>query len=517
MTFTAVSYALLLALTALLYFMLPGRMQNGVLLTASLVFYACNLPRGADIPLWQTLLPLLILCANIIFTWGMARRIALAKGKRRKTLTGLALAACVAVLCVFKYYNAFVPAVLGLADFAKLALPLGISFYTFAAVSYLIDVYRGDMPAAQKLLPYAAFITFFGTITSGPICRAQKVLPQLSAPRRFDAQRTCDALRLMLFGYFKWIAVANVLGLYVNQIFASPETLAGYRGLTLLFAAAVYAFQLYFEFAGYSDIARGTALLLGIDIPVNFKTPYFSMNFSAFWSRWHISLSTWLQDYIFMPLVWGRWTSHLPILGKRVEKPPMISSVAIVFIISGFWHGNTWPFVVWGCLQAAFRVGEELLHQWYKKPAKKPALPLRIFKTAGVFLLWSGSLVFFRVGLMNGGTVHDAVSYLGRLFTGWSPFAFAGETSAAIQAGFYTKPMMVAVYAVFVLFVLAVCVYADWLQCFRHHDTPIPCVLAKQKTSVRWGCYYVLIACVLLGYLMQSGGFGTVSFAYAQF
>ena len=514
MTFTNAGYALFLTAAALLYYVLPKRWQNGVLLAASLIFYALNLPRGADTAVWQTLLPLAALCASIAFTFWMARRIATAEKAQRRGLMLAAVAACVAVLCVFKYYNAFVPAVLGLTSFAKLTLPLGISFYTFATLSYLIDVYRGDMPAEEHLLNYAAFVTFFGTITSGPICRAQKLLPQLRAPRRFDAQRTCDALRLALFGFFKWIAAANVLGLYVNRIF---EHYTDYRGLTLIFAAVLYALQLYFEFAGYSDLARASAMLLGIDIPVNFKTPYFAMNFSGFWSRWHISLSTWLQDYIFMPLVWGRWTSHLPVIGKKVQKPPMISSVALVFILSGFWHGNTWPFVVWGCLQAAYRVGEELLHQWYKKPAKKPKLPLRIFKTAGVFVLWSASLVFFRIGLLQNGTVHDAFAYLGRQLTGWSFSAFAAETSAAVQAGFYTKPIMVLVYAVFLLFVLSICFYTDWLQCFRYKDKHISCVLAQKKPLLRWAAYYVLIACILVGYIMQSGGFGTVSFAYAGF
>lgn len=517
MTFTTVGFAVFLAATLFVYYGLPKRLQNAVLVAASLVFYACNLPRSTGVALWQTLLPLAVLLANIWFTFVLARRIAAAEGGARKRFVAVGIAACVAVLCVFKYYNALMPTLLGAASFAKLALPLGISFYTFATLSYLIDVHRGDMPVCNDFVAYAAFVTFFGTITSGPICRAKALLPQLAAPRTFSAQRTCDALRLMLFGLFKWVAVANILGLYVNQIFASSATLASYSGLTLVFSAGVYALQLYFEFAGYSDIARAAALLLGIEIPVNFKTPYFATNFSGFWARWHISLSSWLQDYVFMTLVWGRWTSHIPVIGKRVEKPPMISSVALVFILSGFWHGNTWPFVVWGCLQAAFRVGEELMHQWYKKPAKKPKLWLRILKSASVFVLWSASLVFFRVGLMPGGTVHDAVSALARQFSGWSLAGFAAETSAAIQAGFYTKPMMVAVYLLFVLFALTIAACTDWMQCFRCKDAHIATLLAKQKTGVRWLCYYVLIGCVLAAYVMQSGGFGTVNFAYAGF
>lgn len=512
MTFTSVGYAVFLCCAALGYYLAPKRAQNSVLLFASIVFYLLNLP--SDGALWQRFLPLLVLCVSVCFSFRMAKSIEKSEGKQRRALTAVAVTVCVAVLAVFKYYNYFVPTVLGLTSFAKLALPLGISFYTFATISYLVDVFRGDMPAEKSLVNYAVFVSFFGTITSGPICRAQKLLPQLAAPRRFEAQKVCDALRLMLFGFFKQIAIANILGLYVNVIF---ENTALYGGLTLTFTAFLYALQLYFEFAGYSDIARGTALLLGIEISVNFKTPYFATNFSGFWSRWHISLSSWLQDYIFMPLVWGRWTSHLPVIGKKVTKPPMISSVALVFIISGFWHGNTWPFVFWGCLQAAYRVGEELLHQWYKKPAKKPKLPLRIFKTVCVFILWAESLVFFRIGLLPSGTVGQGFVFVANQFRALSPARFASEVIAAVQSGFYAKPVMVLEYFVFLLIVIFIGIYTDWLQFFRCKDSHIALRVAALKPLARWAVYYGLILLILAAFVMQSGGFGTVSFAYANF
>ena len=281
----------------------------------------------------------------------------------------------------------------------------------------------------------------------------------------------------------------------------------------------MYALQLYFEFAGYSDIARGSALLLGLDIPVNFKTPYFATNFSGFWNRWHISLSSWLQDYIFMPLVWSRPFAKLPVIGKKLEngKPPVISSVALVFIISGFWHGNTLPFVLWGCLQAVYRVGEELLHKYYKKPKKKPSLGLRIFKTAGVFLLWAESLVFFRIGLLPDGTVGDCFGYIGRQFSNISISGFVSDTFAAVQNGFYAKSIMVAAYFAFILIVLSVGIYTDWCQCFKYKDKHISQSVAALSAGRRWVVYYVFILLILAAFIMQSGGFGTVSFAYAGF
>ncbi|MEG1269834.1 MAG: MBOAT family O-acyltransferase [Ruthenibacterium sp.] len=512
MTLTSVGYLLFFAAVAVCYYLVPKRAQNIVLLLSSLVFYSMGLPKSGA--LWLRLLPLLILAGSTVFTFGMGKIIASSAEKKRRIATAGSILVCVLVLAVFKYYNFFVPSVLGFTSFAKLALPLGISFYTFASISYLVDVSRGDMPAADDFIAYAVFISFFATITSGPICRAQKLLPQLASPRRFDENRTADALRLALFGFFKQIAIANVLGLYVNQIF---EHLDKYTGFTLIFAAFLYAVQLYFEFAGYSDIARASALLLGIEIPVNFKTPYFAMNFSSFWSRWHISLSTWLQDYIFMPLVWGRWTSHLPLIGKKLTNPPMISSVALVFILSGFWHGNTLPFVAWGCLQALYRVGEEMLHQWYKKPQKKPKLPLRICKTICVFILWAESLVFFRIGLLPNGTLGDCFATLAKQGQGLSFAAFLQDTIGAIQSGFYVKPFMVAGYCLFILIVLSIGFYTDWLQCFRLKDKHISLRVAAMKPAARWAVYYGITGLIFAAFIMQSGGFGTVSFAYANF
>ncbi len=520
MTFTNAGFILLLICTCLAYYLPFKKHQNSVLVASSFIFYAINLPRGDNVSLLNTLIPLFALCLNTVFTWGMARLIDGSKGKRRFNLAFFAVLALVLVLCVFKYYNAFVPTVFNGfgTNFSALALPLGISFYTFATISYVVDVYRGDVTAEENLIKYAAYVTFFGTITSGPICRATKILPQISIQRKFDAQRVCDGLRLLLFGYFKWIAIANVLGLYVNEVFKSSEVLQNYNGLSLILAAACYAVQLYFEFSGYSDIARGTAMILGVDIPVNFKTPYFSTNFSGFWSSWHISLSTWLQDYVFMPLVWGRWHTRLPVIGKHLkDTPPMISSVAIVFIISGFWHGSTLPFVVWGLLQAFYRVGEELLHKYYKKPVKKPKLPLRIFKTTCVFTLWSASLVFFRIGLMPGGTISDGFSYLYRQFVGIDINDFLTQTSTAIQSGFYTRPLMVAFYVLYLILVLSIAIYCDKRSQFNHKGKHISTALATKSTFIKWAVYYILICCIILGFIMQSGGFGTVSFAYAQF
>lgn len=507
MTFTSAVFPFFFLAVCVCFFAARGRGQAAVLAAASAVFYLANC--RSDTP-WRTALPVAVLYASVLFSFFCAKAIARSEGAKRKRLTAFAVAVSLAVLAFFKYCNFFLPTVFG-ETAVSIGLPLGISFYTFASISYLVDVSRGDTDAETSLVRFTAFLTFFGTITSGPICRARTLLPQMREDRRFDAKRAADGLRLVLFGAFEWVAAANVLGLFVNEIF---ENIPSYGGAVLVFAAAAYSVQLYCEFAGYSDVARGIGLILGYDLPVNFKTPYFATNFSGFWNRWHISLSSWLQDYLFMPLVWGRWTSRIPVIGKRFEKPPTVSSVAVVFFLSGLWHGNTAPFVLWGTLQAAYRVGEELLHRFYKKPQKKPKLPLRVFKTASVFVLWTASLVFFRIGLLADSSVALCGTFFARIF---APGSFFADVSAAVQNGFYAKPVMVAAYFAYLLIVLFIVFYTDWLRCFRDKDRHIALRAAKWKTPARWAAYYLLICLTLAGYIMQSGGFGTVSFAYANF
>ncbi|MEG0305361.1 MAG: MBOAT family O-acyltransferase [Oscillospiraceae bacterium] len=512
MSFTSPSYLLFLPVTIILYYILPKRMQNTLLLLASAVFYWFNLPRLESGG--RNYMPLVLIAATTVFVYYIALAIDKASGKKRTMLTAFAVIAMLCVLAIFKYSGYFIKTFFAPHSLSALAFPLGISYYTFACVAYIIDVSRRDIIAERGFIRTAVFVSFFATITCGPICRAGKLLPQLAREHRFNAAKASDALRLALVGFFKQIAVANIIGLFVNVVFKSPTD---YSGMVLITAAFGYAFQLYYEFSGFCDIACATAMLFGLEIPQNFKTPYFSTNFSGFWSRWHISLSSWLQDYLFMPLVWSKWTSHIPVLGKKVQSPPMITSVAIVFIVSGFWHGNTSLFVIWGIIQAVYRVSEELLHKYYKKPKKKPPLLLRSFKTCGVFALWSFSLIFFRLGSENSG-IGGAIYYITHLFSK-SENGFAANAKAIIQTGFYPKnDMMVLLYIAFAVLVLAAAIYMDWYQCFKLKDKHISSVLTKLPLVLRWAVYYGFIGVILVAFIMQSGGYGgNVSFAYGGF
>ena len=350
---------------------------------------------------------------------------------------------------------------------------------------------------------YALFLFLFATVTQGPICRAGALLPQFDEEHRFDAARTVRALRLMGLGLFKLVAVSDVLGLLVDEVFPNYQQ---YGGPMLLLAAVLYTFQLYFNFSGYSETARAVGLLLGLELPENFKTPFFSTNFSGFWSRWHISFSSWLQDYLFMPLAWTDFK------GRRL---PAELCIFTVFFVSGFWHGNTAPFIVWGLLQALYRLGEELLHRRLGKPKKKAPARVLWGKRAGVFGLWCFSMVFFRCG-SGDMRVGDAFGYLAGCLRGWAPSRFAAEAFGAVYRGFYANAIMVAAWYLFAAAVLALAFYLDWRRCFGYKNKPAEVALAGEKH--RTVIYYLLVVALLAGYIMQSGGFGSSDFGmYAGF
>lgn len=491
----SLQYCAFWVVVAAVYLHLPVRMQPVFLLGASWVFYALAMP---------AMLPVTIALA--VFTYLCGRGLAWRGGAYKTAFLRLGVIGMLGILAFFKY-NGLLGGVLH--GWRAVAMPLGISFTSFAAIAYLIDATRGDCEVETSFIRLALFLNFFATVTQGPICRAGALLPQLSAEHRFDAARTVRALRLYALGLFKYIAVADVLNMVVDTVF--PHY-ADYSAPMLILTAVMYTFYLYFSFSGYSEISRATGLVLGLDLPENFKTPFYATNFSGFWSRWHISFSSWLQDYLFMPLAWAD-------LG-RFGRLPTELCVFCVFFASGFWHGSTAPFIIWGLLQAVYRVGEELLHRRFGKP-KKRGTPARVLwgKRVVVFVLWTISMVFFRVGSAPAAaplTVGDAFAYLGRCFLGWSPARFGSELYAAASNGFYANAIMVAAYYVFVVLVLALAFYLDTRRAFAYKNKPAEVCLAGEKH--RWAVYYALVVALLVGYIMQSGGFGNSGFGmYAGF
>ena len=248
------------------------------------------------------------------------------------------------ILAVFKYYDFFVRefgVLFGISTeslLLRIILPVGISFYTFQALSYSIDVYRGNIKPTKDIIAFFAFISFFPQLVAGPIERATNLLPQFLQKRTFNYEQGVDGMRQILWGLFKKIVVADNCAMYVDQVWATYDTQSG---STLLLAAVLFTFQIYGDFSGYSDIAIGTAKLFGIKLMRNFNNPYFSRDIAEFWRRWHISLTTWFRDYVYIPLG-----------GSRVSKAKIVRNTFVIFLLSGFWHGANWTFIAWGAYHA---------------------------------------------------------------------------------------------------------------------------------------------------------------------
>jgi D-alanyl-lipoteichoic acid acyltransferase DltB (MBOAT superfamily) len=311
-------------------------MQNGLLLLSSYFFYGWWS--------WQ-FMGLLMLSTLIDYLYGFG--VASSNKKQSKLFLILSIINNLGILAVFKYYNFFITqftdamALLGIhmhPSLIEVALPVGISFYTFHGMSYVIDIYKGKQKPVRNFIDYAVFVSFFPLLVAGPIERASHLLPQIQRNRTFNLEQSVSGIRQIIWGMFKKVVVADTLASTVNLMF---DQHTAYNGVSLLVGAVLFSFQIYGDFSGYSDIALGTAKLFGIELLSNFKFPYFSRDIAEFWRRWHISLSSWFRDYVYIPLG-----------GSQLGKSIAVRNTLLIFLISGFWHGASWNFIVWGAIHA---------------------------------------------------------------------------------------------------------------------------------------------------------------------
>ncbi len=402
MAFNSLEFLIFFPLVTLVWFLSPKRYKQGILLTASIFFYAT----------WQPLL-IVVLFTCIITAWagGILNRYELLK-KNKAFITVLTIIP-VGILVFFKYYNFFAESLEKTAHLIfpsftipeiSIALPAGISFFTFKTLSYLFDTRSGKLQPSKNPVSVANYIAFFPQILAGPIERGGNLIPQLEEDHRPDPERFRNGLALTLWGLFKKVVIADNLAVIVNTVYSSPQE---HPGLVLIAATYCFAFQILCDFSGYSDIAIGTAKILGFSTMRNFNRPYSAASVSNFWRRWHISLSSWFRDYLYIPLG-----------GNRVSIPRWMINILIVFSVSGLWHGAGWSFIAWGSLHGLFLISERLL----KKPLsyvtdllnlnKAPKL-LQYTRVIITFHLVTFAWIFFRAQ-----NIDDAFYITTHLFDG---------------------------------------------------------------------------------------------------
>ncbi|MEQ1796537.1 MAG: MBOAT family O-acyltransferase [Lacibacter sp.] len=383
--------------------MLPQKFRWAHLLLASCVFYA------AFIPVY-----ILILFFTIIIDYIAGIMIENSEGKRKKNYLIISIIANVGVLAVFKYYNFFTANINDLlhsidittrtVPYLDIILPIGLSFHTFQAMSYTIEVYRGNQKAERHFGIYSLYVMFYPQLVAGPIERPQNLLHQFTEKHPFDSQKLLDGLRLMLWGLFKKVVIADRVALYVSTVYEFP---AHYHYLNLILATLFFSIQIYCDFSGYSDMAIGAAKAMGFDLMTNFNRPYFSKNIQEFWKKWHISLSTWFRDYLYISLGGNR---------KGIKR--MYVNVAIVFLVSGFWHGANWTYIIWGAIHALLIV--IFMLYTFNRNATKTLPPLRkMIAVVSTFLLVTFAWIFFRAD-----SVQNAILICRNIVTGYNTVPF---------------------------------------------------------------------------------------------
>jgi len=460
MLFNSIEFVLFLPIVFFLYWFVANRSVSGrniLVIIASYVFYGW----------WDwRFLSLIVLSSVVDFVVG--RQMGQTEDdRRRKTLLMISVFVNLGLLGFFKYYNFFIAsfidafATLGVtmqASSLNIILPVGISFYTFQTLSYTIDVYRKQLEPTHDPLAFFAFVSFFPQLVAGPIERATNLLPQFYTLKKFDYQQAKDGTRQVLWGLFKKVVIADNCALAANEIFNNYETLPA---STLVLGVIFFAFQIYCDFSGYSDIAIGVARMFGFKLMRNFAYPYFSRDIGEFWRRWHISLSTWFRDYLYIPLG-----------GSRGSDWMRFRNVMAIFIVSGFWHGANWTFIVWGALNGLYflplmlrgknRQNMGVTSEGRILPSLKEFLQISL-----TFALTCLAWVFFRAE-----SVTHAVYYIANM---------ADVSLLSVPGHLRVLPF------IFVLILI------EWLQRDKQH----PLEIESLTRPLRWGIYYVLLFAIL--------------------
>ena len=489
MIFNSFDFLIFFPVVVFLYFVIPEKIRPFWLLLASYYFYMSWNP-------WYGLLIGLI--TTVTYIAGRLMEPVEENKKKKKLWLAVGILFCLALLFFFKYFSFALNSVCRVLSVAgsdctltvpDIILPVGISFYTFQAISYIVDVYRKNIPVERNFLQYALFVGFFPQLLSGPIGRAGKLLPQMHAKHEFEYNRVRDGLLLMLFGFFEKLIIAERAATIVDMVY---DNYMGYSGAAIVIATLLFAVQIYCDFCGYSHIAVGAARVMGFELTDNFMQPYFAVSVQDFWRRWHISLSTWFRDYVYIPLG-----------GSRCSKVRRYGNIMVTFLASGLWHGASWHYVVWGGLNGAFQVMEDLFRPveiWLGKHSifKIPAWIQRLFRGIVTFVLVDFAWIFFRAPGFR-----DAIKIINRIR---ETFLFR-NFSEAYLLGLEKWDFWVLMVAILILFLVDV---------LREKKIKILAGIARMPVVLRWS-FYLTVCLLLILQVMYDFGAPASEFIYFQF
>ncbi|TSC95207.1 MAG: putative membrane protein involved in D-alanine export [Parcubacteria group bacterium Licking1014_1] len=493
MLFNSIEFLIFFPSVVSLYFLTPQRRRWLLLLLASCFFYMAFIPAY-----------ILILAALIIIDYFSAILISNSTGRKRKIFLIISIFFTCFALFIFKYYNFFNINFESIAYFLRwnyslkalnLIIPIGLSFHTFQSLSYVIEVYRGKYKAERNFGIYALYVMFFPQLAAGPIERPQNLIHQFYEKHEFEYQRVVGGLKLMALGLFKKMVIADRLALFVNQVYSNPTD---YSGLGLIAATVFFAFQIYYDFSGYSDIAIGAAQVMGFRLMDNFNHPYMSRSISEFWRRWHISLSTWFRDYLYIPLG-----------GSRVKISRRCFNLFITFLVGGLWHGANWTFMAWGALNGFYYVfgiitagiRKKIVELTHLNKLPKFHKYIQIFTT---FCLTCFGWIFFRAG-----NIKDAFYIISRLFVG-IPVDLVNSIkflqSVKIQHSIILGQPVYELFVLIASFVFMMILY------YAQKNKSDKNLFSDRPLLIRWVFYYILVFGII--FLSISG---EMKFIYFQF
>lgn len=480
MLFNSIEFLIFFPVICILYFIIPHRVRYIWLLIASYYFYMC----------WNAKYAILLIISTVItYLSGLF----IAKTNHKKLCVALSFIINLAILVFFKYSNFLIENINSIVAFFgidsisngfDIVLPVGISFYTFQALSYTVDVYRNKVEAQKNILKYALFVSFFPQLVAGPIERSTNLLKQVSSEMHFfDYDRIKDGLLLMGWGFFQKIVIADRLALIVNQVYGNYQD---YSGFALIIATFLFSIQIYCDFSSYSDIAIGASQVMGFRLMKNFETPYFSKSVTEFWKRWHISLTSWFKDYLYIPLG-----------GNRKGKLRKYINILIVFLVSGIWHGANWTFVIWGALNGIFQILEDtfkVVSIKYKK------FHYKLLSVIFTFILINITWVFFRAKSIN-----DAFLIIKQMVFHLNPEIFINGT--LFKMGMDKFDFIVMNISLSILLTISI---------FKYKKLALRKILSVQPIWIRWIFYFAIIYSILI-FGVYGPEFENSQFIYFQF